>query len=165
MPNVVQVLREEIQRLSRKEVKRYASVLKKASAQHRRTLAAIKRELAALQRRFSTLERTAAKGPASEPSPADSTEGVRFSAKSTRAQRRRAGLSAGDYGKLIGVTAQAVYNWERGVSRPRAAQLAALVALRGLGKREATARLTQVLEAAKAKKQAARPRGAAKKKA
>ena len=40
-----------------------------------------------------------------------------------------------------------IYNWESGKSRPRAAQLESLVSLRGLGKREALAKLALVEEA------------------
>ena len=41
----------------------------------------------------------------------------------------------------MGVSEMTVYNWEAGKSRPQAKQLAALVAVRGLGKREAIKRL------------------------
>jgi transcriptional regulator with XRE-family HTH domain len=58
-----------------------------------------------------------------------------------RAQRERLGLSAADYAKLVGVSSLTIYNWEHGKTRPRAEQLAALVALRGIGKREALHRL------------------------
>ena len=34
-----------------------------------------------------------------------------------------------------------VYNWEHGKSRPKEAQMAKLVALRGIGKREALSKL------------------------
>jgi len=55
-------------------------------------------------------------------------------------------LSAADYGKLVGVSGLTVYHWEHGKSRPRKAQLAGLVAVRGIGKREAVAKL-EVLKA------------------
>ena len=41
-----------------------------------------------------------------------------------------------------------IYNWELGKARPQKAQLAALVAVRGIGKREALAKL-EVLKAKK----------------
>ena len=65
----------------------------------------------------------------------------RFSAASVRSQRKRLGVSATDYGKLVGVTAHTIYQWEHSASKPRRVQLAALAALRGLGKREAQRRL------------------------
>jgi len=55
---------------------------------------------------------------------------------SVRARRRRLGLSAEDFGKLVGVTPLTIYHWEHGKSRPRPAQFARLVAVRGIGKRD-----------------------------
>ena len=68
-------------------------------------------------------------------------ENVRFSSRSVKAQRDRLGFSAKDYGLLVGVSGLTIYNWEQDKSRPRQAQLAALAAVRGIGKREALARL------------------------
>jgi DNA-binding transcriptional regulator YiaG len=44
-------------------------------------------------------------------------------------------------GTLVGVSAQTIYNWEAGKSRPRQQQLAALAAVRGMGKRQIKERL------------------------
>jgi DNA-binding transcriptional regulator YiaG len=74
-------------------------------------------------------------------SPAELNGGTRFSSRSVKAQRRRTGLSAADYAKLLGVSPLTVYNWEQNKTRPRKGQFAALVALRGIGKREAKAKL------------------------
>jgi DNA-binding transcriptional regulator YiaG len=68
-------------------------------------------------------------------------EGVRYSARSVRAQRQRLGLSQPDYAKLVGVSPMSIYNWEAGNTRPRSEQIAALVAVRKLGKREAMKKL------------------------
>jgi len=66
---------------------------------------------------------------------------TRYSAKGLAKQRQKLGLSAADMGTLLGVSAQTVYNWEAEKSRPRQAQLASISALRGVGKRQAKARL------------------------
>ena len=66
---------------------------------------------------------------------------VRFVAKGLKSQRNRLGLSAADYGRLVGVSAQSVYNWELGQASPRADQVKAIPALRGIGKQESKARL------------------------
>jgi len=68
-------------------------------------------------------------------------EGVRHSARSVRAQRKRLKLSAAEFGKLLGVSGLTVYNWEHGKARPRSERLAALVAVREMGRREALAKL------------------------
>jgi transcriptional regulator with XRE-family HTH domain len=61
-----------------------------------------------------------------------------------RSQRERLGLSQADFGNLLGVSAQSVYNWEHGETRPRDEQIAKIAALRAVGKREAGARLKQM---------------------
>lgn len=78
---------------------------------------------------------------AAKPQPATTANGRRFSPQGLKAHRERLELSAGDYAELVGVSGQTIYNWERGASKPRAQQLAALVAIRGMGKREAWKRL------------------------
>jgi DNA-binding transcriptional regulator YiaG len=68
-------------------------------------------------------------------------EGPRFSPGWVAAHRARLGLSAADYGRLVGVTGLTIYNWEKGRGRPRAKQLTALAEVRGMGVREARQRL------------------------
>jgi DNA-binding transcriptional regulator YiaG len=72
------------------------------------------------------------------------TNGVRFSARSVKAQRKRLGLSAEKYAKLVGVSSLTIYSWESGKTKPRKAQFDALVAVRGIGKREAMQRLEEM---------------------
>jgi DNA-binding transcriptional regulator YiaG len=57
------------------------------------------------------------------------------------ANRKRLGLSAADFGLLVGATGQSIYAWETGKAKPRPKALAAIAALRGIGKREVDARL------------------------
>jgi DNA-binding transcriptional regulator YiaG len=138
MPNIAQVLKEEIARLSRREIRRQVQPLRGASTAHRRHIAALKRQVAKLERQVVVLGRRAAAAPSEAPSDAPRT---RFVAKGLVSLRRRLGLSAGDLGRLLGVTGQSIYNWEAKKATPRAAQLAALAALRGVGKREVKRRL------------------------
>ena len=150
MPNIAALLKQEISRLSRREVRSQTATTKKASAQYRRNIASLKRQVAKLERQVALLSAKILSARPAAPAEAEGKR-VRFVAKGLRAQRTRLGLSAADYGKLVGVTAQSVYNWERGEASPRAEQLTTLASLRGMGKREAHARLEQ-LEARKARK-------------
>src|ERR1700758_126763 len=149
MPNIGTVLREEITRLSRRESRRQVDPTKRATAQHRRNIAALKRQMAQLERQVTLLSRKILAALPAAPSESI-TKPVRFRAKALRSKRNRLGLSATDFGKLLGVSAQSIYNWERGVSRPRAEQLAKLPALRGIGKREAGQRLVDLSSGRKA---------------
>ena len=65
----------------------------------------------------------------------------RFSAEGLKAHRERLGLSADNYGRLIGVSGLSIYNWEGGKAKPRESSIAALASIRGIGKREAAKRL------------------------
>jgi transcriptional regulator with XRE-family HTH domain len=61
-----------------------------------------------------------------------------------RSLRARLGLSAPQLARLLGVSEQSVYNWETKKATPRKEQLNAIIAMRGIGKREAHARLDAV---------------------
>jgi DNA-binding transcriptional regulator YiaG len=143
MPNIAAVLKEEIVRLARKEVRRQTNVLKKASAQYRKDIAQMKRRVSDLQRKVVPLEKQALKAVSSQVAQTEADR-VRFTAKGLRSQRKRLGLSAENYGKLIGVTGQTIYSWEGETSRPRKSQLARIASLRHMGKREAQGRLEQL---------------------
>ena len=145
MPNIASVLKDEVLRLARKEVRRELEGLKKASAQYRSDIAALKRQVAAFAKQQARLLK---KGPSKVAAEAEG-EGAtrfRFSPKRFSAHRAKLGLSAGDMGTLIGVSAQTICNWEAEKSRPRQQQLAALAAVRKMGKREIKAQLANQAE-------------------
>jgi len=132
MPNIATVLRAEISRIARKEARREVQATRKVGAQHRHAIAELRRQVALLRRELSLA--------ASSKSPVVKQR-ARFTAKGLRAHRARLGLSAGDYGRLLGVSAQSIYNWEQEAASPREAQRAKLLALRVVGSREAHGRL------------------------
>ncbi len=140
MPNIASVLKAEISRLARKEVRQHVAPLKKVVAEQRRTIAALKREISALGKNQSFLQKQEKRRLAKSPQ-ASAAEGVRFSPKWVKADRKRLGLSARDYARLVNVSMLTIYNWEAGKSKPRAKPLAAWAAVRGLGRREALRRL------------------------
>ena len=140
MRNLVQALRSEISRLAKKESKGQVAALKAASSRYRREIAELKRLTKDLEKRLAHMERQERKR-AKKPPSAKLAEGRRFSPRGLKTHRAKLGLSAGDYGLLTGVSGQMIYKYERGETRPRRAQLAKLVAMRSLGKREARRRL------------------------
>jgi DNA-binding transcriptional regulator YiaG len=144
MPNIATVLKEEIVRLARREARAQTSALKKASAQYRRDIAEMKRRLSDLQRKVTPLEKQVLKTIPSPAAPVESGR-VRFTARGLRSLRRRLGLSAPEYGKLIGVTGQTIRSWEHESSSPRKRQMAQIASIRRLGKRAARARLEQMI--------------------
>jgi DNA-binding transcriptional regulator YiaG len=143
MPNIASVLKEEVVRLARKEVRRELEGLKKASAQYRSDIVGLKRRVAALERQMSQVDKKVSTK-VTPKAAGDATGRIRFSAKGLATHRQRLGLSAADLGALLGVSAQSIYHWEAGKTKPRQQQLAAVAALRKLGKREAKAKLSNL---------------------
>ncbi len=152
MPNIGALLKQEITRLSRREVRAQVQPTKKASAQYRRHLAVLKQQVSTLERQVALLQRRMLDRPLATPT-SSTTQKVRFVAKGLKSQRNRLALSAADYGRLVGVSAQSIYNWEQGHASPRREQLTLIAALRGIGKRDAQRRLEQLVA-----KSAKRPR-------
>ena len=95
MPNIASVLKDEIVRLAKKEVRREIEGLKKASTQYRSEIAELKRRAAALEKQLSRIEKQGGKKVASQTETAGTTR-HRFSAKRLAAQRQKLGLSAAD---------------------------------------------------------------------
>jgi DNA-binding transcriptional regulator YiaG len=147
MPNIASLLKSEITRVARKEVRAEIASLKKASAAHRAEIAALKRRAQALEQETRRLSKASPKRVAAVANDAAS-QTLRFSAKGLASQRKRLALSAEDCGRLVGVSGQSIYNWEAGHARPRAKQLPAIAALKAFGKKEATARLAALAETA-----------------
>jgi DNA-binding transcriptional regulator YiaG len=160
MTTLAIALKDEIRRLARKEIRVQTGKTSRAVAQYRREIARLKREQKAQQKKIALLESKSRKA-VDAPAVADDPLGdSRFSARSVRAQRRRTGLSAADYAKLVGVSPLTIYNWEHNKSRPRREQFTALLAIRGLGKREAVAKLAETAPAKKPTTKRGRPRRA-----
>jgi DNA-binding transcriptional regulator YiaG len=140
MPNIAAVLKSEIARVARREIRAETVSLKKAVAGNRHELATLKKRIQDLERQLKKARRapsqTADKGVADE-----GGKQLRFSATRFAAQRKKLGLSAASMAKLLGVSSLSVYKWESGQTRPRRAQLEAIASMRGIGKREAQARL------------------------
>lgn len=144
MPNIGALLKQEIARLSRREIRGEVQATKKASAQYRRHIATLRRQIATLERQVASLQRRVGDGSPATRQESDVAPKLRFVAKGLKSQRARLGLSAGDYAKLVGVSPQSIYNWEQGHTSPRPAQVAIMAKLRGVGKREAQSRLEQL---------------------
>ncbi len=147
MPNLAATLKEEIRRLAKKEIKAQTGATKQAVVQQRREIASLKRQVKEQDKKIRFLQAQEQKRLGEKPKAGDKAmEGIRFSGRSVKAQRKRLGLSAKDYAKIVGVSEITIYNWEQGKSRPREAQLTSLVAVRGINKREAIAKLDALKE-------------------
>ncbi len=139
MPNIASVLKSEISRIARKEVRAEVLALRNSVTSHRKAIAQLKQRAQTLEKMLGLLGRAKATTSSSAASTDESTGAGRFSAKGLAAHRKRLGLSAAEVGILLGTSGQSIYNWEQGKARPRASHLAAIAALRTLGKKDAAA--------------------------
>ena len=114
MPDIAKVLRDEIQRLAKKEAKAATSSLKKDNATLKRTAADHKRRLAQLERDNKYLLAQAKKlqGSVGKPS-GDDVDKARITAKMVRSVRSRLGLSQAKLAKILGVATNTVLLWEQ----------------------------------------------------
>lgn len=144
MTNIATLLKSEISRVARKEVRAELLQLKKASTQYRSDIAAMKRSILNLEGQIKRLGKSGASKPASAPADDESSTRLRFSAKGFASQRKRLGLSAVQMASLLGVSDQSVRKWEEGKAHPRAGQLPAIATVRKMGKIQAAARLDEL---------------------
>lgn len=140
MADIASLLKTEIARIARKEVRAEIQNLKKANSQHRGLIVELRREIAALQKQLRQVSRE-------HIATANETKALnrkyRFSATRLAAHRAKFGLSAADYGKLVGVSGSTIYLWERGKTRPKPEQVQQLGTLKGLSRKATLARLAQ----------------------
>ncbi len=153
MANLASALKEEIGRLARREIRQQTAAMARTVAQCEREIAALKRQIGESRRKPSGRsapepaaggkkaggKKTVAAAP--ESGSGQKSSRTRFSAEILKAHRKRLDLSADNYGKLIGVSGLSIYNWEQGKAQPRESSIAALMSVRGIGKREAARRL------------------------
>lgn len=143
----------EVIRLARHEAKAAVTPVRKPSVAARRAIADLKRRVALLEKENKRLAALMGKIPQPEPVAAPAGPRSWISGKGVRSLRQKLGLSQEAFAKLVGVSPQGVYQWERksGMLRMRDATKAAVMAVRGLGAREAKAKLAEMAKP-KAKK-------------
>ena len=145
MPDVARILREEVQRLAKRQVKAGLAPVKRDSIRLKHNVADLRREVTALTRTVrELLARVTLVMATKETEVATERATVlRPTSKSLARLRRRLDLTQVEFGKLLGVSGQTVLNWERkgGRVRMRGANLAAVAGIQTIGKREARLRL------------------------
>ena len=140
MSELTKILRSEITRVAKREARGLVGPTRKSSIVAKQGLAALKRRVAELERAVSKLKKST-KDVSAVFKPVDAGRNRRFSSSGVRAMRERLGMSAEDFGKLLSVSSQSIYNWEHGTAKPRSALLDKLAVVRAFGKREALAQL------------------------
>ena len=148
MSNVVNVLKAEIARISKREAKSATQTIGKSSTWLKKTVADLKKRLSLLERENKRLAAIVKKYQVESPQKPDAEEGkkARFTSRGICALRRKLRLSQADFGKLLGTTPHAVYLWEKkiGALNLRDKTKTAILSVRALGAREAKEKLKEL---------------------
>lgn len=145
MPNIAKMLKDEIQRIAKHEIKNATTVLRKDNSILKRTVADLKKRLVKLESINKRLIKAQPDTPSDAPAEASDGSKARVTGKMIKSIRSRLGLSQGDFARLVGVSGQSVLKWEhagrlnfRGDTKER------IVAVRQMGKREVKAALEKL---------------------
>ena len=167
MSKLVLVLKEEIRRLARQEIRRANKGIRKDNARLKRDNASLKRRVKKLEQDNEFLvsaERRRAQ--TIQPVSPDEAKKLRIKGKTIVALRRKLGISQAEFGRLLQVSTVTVGLWERkpGMLRLKPKALAGLAKVKEMGARDAKRLLAEL--PAKAKKETKkRPAKRAKKSA
>ena len=144
MPDVASVLRDEIRRLARKEVKSATSAQSSQIRDLKNVIRALRGEVASLQKALSTSRQSAKATNGQSTGKEEKKQAIRLSPKSIKNHRKRLKLSQAQLGQLLGVSTTTVVFWESGRTAPRGSNRHALAEVRTLGKKDAQALLGAV---------------------
>ena len=142
MPDIKQVLNDEIRRLARKELKASLMPLYKQIGDLRRSVSELKKQVAELSKRTPEVEK-AVVVPECD---IDEAKKLRLTPAGIVKIRTKLGISQGKLAELVGVSGHTVSLWEVGKVAPRANAKAAICALRTIGKKELKRRLAELEE-------------------
>lgn len=132
MSKIALVMKDEITRIARKEVKLLHDPLKKQVAAQRKLIIELKRQLGERTKQLQAVVNEITRGAPSKASPQvnRSPASDKFSAKAFAATRKRLKFTQDEMAKALGVSPQTIYNWEHGTTpkgsyRERIAELQA----------------------------------------
>ena len=142
MSQLMVVMKDEIRRIARKEIRAATAGLKKDKTTFRKAVADLRRQAKAQRASINQLLSVATKQVKMATEAAEGSK-ARVTAKGIRALRKRLKLSQAQFGKLIGVSGHTVLKWEHGSGplKLRSRTRRAFLAIRKIGVREARLRL------------------------
>lgn len=136
MGKVESILKSEMIRLARREMRKNFVPLKQDIWSMKGILSQLQKSVLILQRFKSQQEKQMAQKPAPEVTPEEMKK-ARFSPRLIKALRKHLGVSQREMAALAGVTVGAVFQWEKGIFEPKDEKKKILIGLRKLGRREA----------------------------
>jgi len=151
------MIKSEIVRLAKREIRKIARPLSRDVRSMRSTVSQLRKTVLALQRLTARQESELRKGKVPLEAAPEEVKKSRFSPRLIHTLRKRLGITQKEMATLTGVTVGAIYQWEQGIFEPRGQKKGMLVALRKLGRREVR-KLLEERRSAIAEKKVRRPK-------
>jgi DNA-binding transcriptional regulator YiaG len=164
MAKIEGVIKAEIMRLAKREVRAFFRPLKREVWQMSTKLSTLSKGFASLNRMAKELHLEEKVKPKLEATP-EEVKVSRLTPERISRLRKKLGISQRELGILTGSSIGAILAWEKGKFRPRGEKKAALVALRKLKKREVKRLLAEKAERNTTRKNLPRKKLAPKEKA
>jgi DNA-binding transcriptional regulator YiaG len=155
------VLKEEIIRLSKMEMKKKVVPLRRDVRSLKSIASQLRKAVLSLQRFVSQQEKEMGPKPVPAVTPED-LKTARMSPGLIKSLRKHLGISQRELAKLAGVTVGAVFQWEKGNFEPKDDKKKILIGLRKLGRQEAKRLLAEKGEEAAPKNAKVRREGKGK---
>jgi DNA-binding transcriptional regulator YiaG len=130
------IIKSEIVRLAKREIRKISVPLGKDVRLLKNTVSQLRKTVLALERFAARQESELRKGKILLEATPEEVKGSRFSSRLIRSLRKHLGITQKELAILAGVTVGAIHQWESGIFVPRAQKKSVLVALRKLGRRE-----------------------------
>ena len=136
MGKVEEIIKSEIVRLARKEVRKVSRPLGRDLRSLKSVVSQLRRTVLGLQRITTSQKKELQKGKAVLEAPPEEVKESRFSPRLIRSLRKHLGITQKELAILTGVSVGAAHLWEIGQFKPSMKKKAVMVALRKLGRRE-----------------------------
>jgi len=158
MGKIETVMKAEVARLARKEVRAAVAPLAGETRRLRKRVSELTQAVGELRRQARQGARLAKMQPQATAAGTPAAGQSRLSGGLIKKLRRRLGVSQSQLAALVGVSTVAIQFWESGRTRPNEENRAAVIALRNCGRRDVRA-LLEKAEREKQPKKATKPSG------
>jgi DNA-binding transcriptional regulator YiaG len=136
MGKVEEIIKSEIVRLAKREIRKIAVPLGRDVWYLKSTVSQLRKALLKLERMTASQQKELEKGKRLIEATPEEVKESRFSPRLIRSLRRHLGITQKELAILTGVTTGAAHLWETGQFKPSMKKKAVMVALRKLGRRE-----------------------------
>jgi len=130
------IIKTEIVRLAKREMRRISVPLAKDVRLIKGTVSKLRHSVQSIERFANRQEAALRKEKVILEAPPEEVKESRFSPRLIRTLRKRLGITQKELAKLVGVTVGAIHQWESGTFEPRDQKKSMMVSLRKMGRRE-----------------------------